>query len=576
MKSIIEIIKNYKFIKKNFFFLIFFSVLFEIVTLFYPKITQYLIQVIESKWSVEELFFWIYILIWFTFIFLITKVLFWYFDSRTWLHYFKEKSQYYQRKILDKNYKDVIDLWTGKLIARLDWVNSEADIFTSIVNILVGVILKWILIIIILFFHIPQLVFVVLVWIILLAICNFYLRKYITKHTKIEVEAWEEYGRNKTRISMENFTIKLFWKKKIELKKVEKSLSTGTKSGLKVDFAHHMYFNSIEVTIRFLEVWVFIILWTLILQEWNYSIAYLVMIIWYIWLLWNPIEKAIMSLNRINRVWEKYKKLRDFIEKPNDIIDGNKNYKYSDWKIELNNIDFSYWEWKNIFRKFSLGFLDWKKNALIWHSGGGKSSIIKILLRLYDYQNWEVLIDGQDLKNIKIDSFYKHIGYLPQEPSIFDGTIRENLEYALPNKKYKDEILWKALKDAQIESMIRWLKDGLGTEVWEKWIKLSGWEKQRLAIARIFLKNPEIIILDEPTSALDSLSEDKLTKALKKLMKWKTSIIIAHRLQTVMDADKIIVIEKWKIESEWKHKDLLIKSPLYKKLVDLQNGKIIE
>ncbi|USN58248.1 MAG: ATP-binding cassette domain-containing protein [Candidatus Peribacteria bacterium] len=227
-----------------------------------------------------------------------------------------------------------------------------------------------------------------------------------------------------------------------------------------------------------------------------------------------------------------------------------------------------------------------KKNAIIGHSGGGKSTIVKMLLRLYDYQSGSIQIDGQDLKSFKIDTLYQHIGYLPQEPAIFDGTIRENLEYALNIDKrvkdkgksnmYDDAIMWKALKDAQVDDMVRNLEHGLDTEVGEKGIKLSGGEKQRLAIARIFLKNLEIIILDEPTSALDSISEDKITASLNELMQGKTSIVIAHRLQTVMNADNIVIIENGKIADEGTHTELLKKSKIYKKLVDLQHGRLVE
>ena len=139
-----------------------------------------------------------------------------------------------------------------------------------------------------------------------------------------------------------------------------------------------------------------------------------------------------------------------------------------------------------------------------------------------------------------------------------------------------EEKIWEALEKAQIADMVRNLERWLDTEVGEKWVKLSWWEKQRLAIARIFLKDPKIIILDEPTSALDSISEHKITKALDDLMEWRTSIVIAHRLQTVMHADKIIVLEDGKIESEWKHSQLLQTSKTYKTLVDLQNGVVLE
>lgn len=267
----------------------------------------------------------------------------------------------------------------------------------------------------------------------------------------------------------------------------------------------------------------------------------------------------------------------------------------------MNSISTTRKSTKYIFKNLNLNFLSWKKNALIGHSWWWKSTITKLILRIYDVNSWNILIDWQNIKNLEIGSFYGKIWYLPQEPAVFDGTIRENMEYALNQKSpafsiplikgdknvemfgkniskedEQEKNIWEALKKARIDDMVKNLEQGLDTEIWEKWIKLSWWEKQRLAIARIFLKNPKIIILDEPTSALDSISEAKVTESLNELIQWKTSIIIAHRLQTVMNADKIIVIENGKIEAEWNHKNLLEKSKVYKTLVDLQNGKIIE
>jgi ABC-type multidrug transport system fused ATPase/permease subunit len=272
--------------------------------------------------------------------------------------------------------------------------------------------------------------------------------------------------------------------------------------------------------------------------------------------------------------------LQKFLDTPNKIKNWRKKYVYEKWKIEIKNLDFAYNKDKQIFKNLNLEFLANKKNALIGHSWWWKSTIIKLILRLYDYEKWEILIDNQELKSLKIESFYKEIWYLSQEPWVFDGTIRENLEYAFDDNilgnENREKLIWEALKKAQIDEMVKNFKKWLDTEIWEKWVKLSWWEKQRLAIARIFLKNPKIVILDEPTSALDSISEYKITKALDELTKWRTSIIIAHRLQTVMQSDKIIVLENWKIEAEWKHKDLLKKSKIYKTLVDLQNGVILE
>ena len=175
--------------------------------------------------------------------------------------------------------------------------------------------------------------------------------------------------------------------------------------------------------------------------------------------------------------------------------------------------------------------------------------------------------------------------YLTQEPSVFDGSIRENLMYGMNTGQTQgtaptdngsgescahpdlDEII-KLAKCEFIYDLEKWLD----TEIWEKWIRLSWWQRQRLAIAKIFLKNPEIIILDEPTSALDSFSEEQITKAMHNLFENRTVIIIAHRLQTVKNADTIFVLENWKVVEEWNHNQLVEKEWIYKQMLDLQSG----
>ncbi len=575
MKAIIEILKNYKLVKKEYFWMIVTGILFQWVHFLYPKITQHLISIVETRWELSDLYFWVLVLSLQTVLYLIARIAYDYFSVNVWLKLFARKQLKYQRDVLDKNYKDIQDLWTWKLITRLEsWVQWEVEVFSSVTNIFLEVVLGGTVVIIILFFHIPKLVLLVFLGIAVLLVTNFYLRKYVKKYTKKEQEYWEEFGRVRTRTVMENLTIKLFRKKDIELSKSKRILEWASNCWVKVDVAHGFYYKTIEWVIRFLEIWFFIVLWALIIREGNYWVSYLVMVIWYVWFLWWPLDRAITNLNRISRMWEKYIKLKKFFNLPDEIKDWKEKYNYKKWKIEFKNIRFSYSKWKEIFSDFNLEFLEWKKNALVWHSWGWKSTITKILLRLYDYQGWEVLVDGQDLKTLQMDSFYKHIGYLSQDPAVFDGTIRENLEYALPdNHEYDDEIIWKALKKAQIDEMIKWLEKGLETEVWEKWIKLSGWEKQRLAIARVFLKNPEIVILDEPTSALDSFSEELITEAMHKLFKWRTVIIIAHRLQTVKEADSIFVIEKWEIKEKGTHKELVKEKGIYKKMLDLQSGR---
>jgi len=159
---------------------------------------------------------------------------------------------------------------------------------------------------------------------------------------------------------------------------------------------------------------------------------------------------------------------------------------------------------------------------------------------------------------------------LTQEPSVFDGSVLENLTYAI-NRKLKKWELEEVIKQANCE-FIYDLQDSLETQIWEKWVRLSWWQKQRLAIAKIMLKNPKIIILDEPTSALDSFSEEQITKAMNNLFVWRTVIVIAHRLQTVRHAHNIFVMENSQIKESWTHEDLIKKWWIYSKMLELQSG----
>lgn len=179
-------------------------------------------------------------------------------------------------------------------------------------------------------------------------------------------------------------------------------------------------------------------------------------------------------------------------------------------------------------------------------------------------------VDGFDLRTVNLSTFYSNIGYLTQDPQIFDGTIRENLLQGKTAHAPESDIT-EALRKAQCEFIFD-LPEGLETEIGERGVKLSGGQKQRLAIAKIFLKNPHIILLDEPTSALDSFSEEKISQAFHNLFEGRTVLIIAHRLQTVKEADIILVLEGGKVVEEGRHAELVEKGGIYAKMLELQSG----
>lgn len=278
------------------------------------------------------------------------------------------------------------------------------------------------------------------------------------------------------------------------------------------------------------------------------------------------------------------KKLWEFIDGVPSMqnYDEGKKFVHGGGRIIMEDVEFRYdrKEEKSVLLNFNLTIAAGEKLALVGHSGSGKTTIAKLISGYMQPTGGTVKIDDQDLSELALKTYYKYLGYLTQEPMVFDGTIKENILYALSDEDIKlakrekrnlDEQIRQSLEKAQCDFVFS-MKKGIETEIGEKGIRLSGGERQRLAIAKLFLKNPEIIILDEPTSALDSFSEDKISKALQELFKGRTTIIIAHRLQTVKKADRILVIENGKIVEEGAHAELIQRDGIYNDMLNMQSG----
>lgn len=238
--------------------------------------------------------------------------------------------------------------------------------------------------------------------------------------------------------------------------------------------------------------------------------------------------------------------------------------------ISFKNVTFTYPSKPYIatLNNLSLNINEGETVAVVGHSGAGKSTIFQLLLRFYDTQSGTILIDGFDIKNLELKKLRSFFGIVPQDTVIFSASAYDNILFGTPNSSEKEVI--QAAKNASALEFIEALPNGFNSHLGEKGVRLSGGEKQRIAIARMLLKNPKILLLDEATSALDTENEQSVQKALDKLMQGRTTIIIAHRLSTVKKADKILVLDKGEIVEAGNHKELLDKNGTYAKLVAMQ------
>lgn len=241
--------------------------------------------------------------------------------------------------------------------------------------------------------------------------------------------------------------------------------------------------------------------------------------------------------------------------------------------IKYENVTFHYGkkdidEINYVIKDFSLSIPKGQTIALVGPSGGGKTTLCHLLPRFYEIDDGKITIDDIDIRKITRDSLRKHIGIVAQDVFLFSGTVKENIAYG--NLDASDEEIIEAAKLANIDAFIETLPNGYDTYVGERGVKLSGGQKQRISIARAFLKNPEILILDEATSALDNVTEMQIQDALDKLCKGRTTIVVAHRLSTVKNADRIVVINNEGIVEEGTHEELIKRDGMYASLYKYQ------
>ena len=286
----------------------------------------------------------------------------------------------------------------------------------------------------------------------------------------------------------------------------------------------------------------------------------------YINMFLTPIGKITFLFEQFQEGMTGFGRFMEIMNQPDEVDDGTLALDDVQGDVSFDGVTFSYEsaEEKAVINDLHLDIKHGTTVALVGPSGGGKTTLCNLIPRLYDVDSGEVRIDGKNVKDIKLESLRKNIGMVSQNVFLFDGTVRDNIAYG--NGDATEEEIISAAKRANIHDFIKTLENGYNTEVGERGIKLSGGQRQRIAIARVFLKDPKLLILDEATSALDNVTEIQIQHSLEELSRGRTVIVVAHRLSTVKNADRIVVLGEAGIEEMGTHGELLEKDGIYASL----------
>ncbi|WP_234123894.1 ABC transporter ATP-binding protein [Clostridium hydrogenum] len=339
---------------------------------------------------------------------------------------------------------------------------------------------------------------------------------------------------------------------KHEIEKIKISANNVVKAKAKIVMLHELFFTLFALIVVVIKILIIII--SVSRVSGTITVGTVVALISFVDKIYTPI--AIFNVIFVDYKLDKltYNRFLKFINSPEDKnLNSGRKIQIRNADISFRDIEFSYGD-RKILRKVSFDIKGGSSVAIVGTSGAGKSTIIKIILGLLKPSSGDVLIDNEMLKDIKLNDYYSYISYVSQASPIFDGTIRENIVF---NEKIEDTEIFKVLELVKLKELVTKFKAGLNTEIGERGIKLSGGEKQRLALARVFFQESKIVILDEPTSAMDSITEEIITNNLLKRLKGRTVIVIAHRLKTIKNTDNILVFENGDIKERGKFEELM-------------------
>ena len=370
--------------------------------------------------------------------------------------------------------------------------------------------------------------------------------------------------------------VKSFANERIELEKFK----VGNGEFLKSKRNSYLYMGSYHSGINALTTMVTItvlVFGSLLLANKSIDVPILVTFLLYINNFTEPVKKLVNFTEQFQNGYTGYERYLEIIEVEPDIADKAGAVSMKDVKgdVVFEDVTFKYDEMtKEVLTHVNLDVSAGKYVALVGNSGAGKTTLCSLIPRFYDVTSGRILIDGVDIRDIKIKELRKNIGIVQQDVYLFAGNVMDNIRYGRPDAT-DEEVIWAA-KQANAHEFIMGLPDGYYSDIGQRGVKVSGGQKQRLSIARVFLKNPPILIFDEATSALDNESEKIVQESLEKLAKNRTTFVIAHRLSTIRNAERILVLTEKGIEEEGSHEELLEKKGIYETLYNMQFTKRTE
>ena len=401
--------------------------------------------------------------------------------------------------------------------------------------------------------------FVFLGYIIVVIISNLILKKLYKLKESILLNQ-EFLNKHLVRGFMELVVFRTNKKFDTELKVTKEGIKNIVDGKTKIKLVHEIFFTVFALIVNILKV---VVLGYAVLKS-DLSVGAVVTVISLLGKAYEPI--AIFNVEyvdyKLNKVTvNKYIELLDI--KDDEALNSGLKLKELSGNVEFKNVSYSYNKEKNIINNLSFKINKNSSVALVGESGSGKSTIIKLIMGLIKYDKGNILIDDKELSKLNLNSFYDNVTYVSQEAPIFDGTLRENLIF---DKKIPDEEIIKVLNLVCLDKFYEKLENGLDTELGEKGVRMSGGERQRVALARLFFDDSKIIILDEATSAMDNITEKLVMENVVKQLDNKTLVVIAHRLETIKDVDKIYVLSDGIIQEEGKYNELLDKNGYFTKL----------